>query len=111
MNLKNRLITCVLLLISFSCISLAQNPGDAQNAFEESPSLYKKYLIQVEVSDDSQKYFPKLYPIGYIVKETDEKTNQTTYLLAEFRDNQKATEALQKVKSLGYSEAFIVETK
>ena len=110
MIIKNRLITCLLCLISVVSLAQTSDPDQMHTKNANTETEKTTFLIQVEESSDDKKYFPKLYPIGYIVARTDEKERKTRYFLADFPDNQKANEVLKTVRSLGYTDAFIVES-
>jgi hypothetical protein len=66
------------------------------------------YFIQVAVYPDAKKFFPKLYPIGYILKDTDANKNITKYLLGDFATETEAIQVLKEVKGHGYKDAFVV---
>jgi hypothetical protein len=67
------------------------------------------FYIYVKESTDHKELFPKLYPIGFIIKEKNPATKKTTYLLGEFNSREKAEEALKVVKNSGYTKAHIIE--
>ncbi len=64
------------------------------------------YFIQVAESNNPKEFFPKLYPIGFILKDTKEQ--KTTYLLGDFETEIEAKDALASVRASGYTDAFIV---
>ena len=66
------------------------------------------YFIKVATSKKKNEYFPKLYPIGYIVQDTNKDKKTTNYLLGDFASEDDAKEALQEVKSHGYQDAYVV---
>ncbi len=102
---KNRFISLTLFL---STLSLAAQTSD--NSSSGSEDVKYTYLIHVEESSDYEKYFPKLYPLGFIVKVKDEESKLTNYYLGDFSDDQEARVALKEVHYLGYRNAFIIQT-
>ncbi len=77
--------------------------------YESDHPADSMFYIYVKESSDHKELFPKLYPIGFIIKEKNPATKKTTYLLGEFNSREKAEEALKVVKKSGYAKAHIVE--
>lgn len=102
---KNQFITLALCLFGYVCFTQSNNPTTL-----DKDNTLKTYLIHVDDSADGQKYFPKLYPLGYILKQKNEGDSKTSYFLGDFKNDHEAKLALQQVKSLGYREAFIVDS-
>lgn len=77
---------------------------------EQAAALQKAqpYFIQIAESNNPKEFFPKLYPIGFILKETDPNEKKTKYLLGDFSTEGEAQDALALVKASGYRDAFIV---
>lgn len=102
-------------MLSFSQTLSAQRSVDVPVSAElQKAKVIQKaqpYFIQVASSSDSKRFFPKLYPIGYILKETDNEKNITKYLLGDFATENEAFEILETVRDHGYPEAFVVHLK
>lgn len=95
-----------LFLVGATCL-FGQSKG---GTIEQAAAIQKAqpYFIQVAESNNPKEYFPKLYPIGFILKETDANQNKTKYLLGDFSSEVEALDALALVKASGYKDAFIV---
>jgi hypothetical protein len=98
-------ITFLLILSSVMAYSQAQT-----NTIQEEAAKQKAepFFIQVVESTNPREYFPKLYPIGFILKETNKDKKKTKYLLGDFSTEVEARDALNQVKGAGYKDAFIV---
>ncbi len=104
------LITISLLLsISINANSVNPVPDYCLAQYDANNPTDALFYIFVKESTDSKELFPKLYPIGFIIKEKNPNTKKTTYLLGEFNSRAKAEEALKVVKNSGYAKAHIIE--
>jgi len=96
------------ILVLFCCsfgYSQSQTKSIKEAAAEQNA---EPFFIQVTESSNPREYFPKLYPIGFILKETDRSKKKTKYLLGDFSTEIEARDALNIVKGAGYKNAFIV---
>ncbi len=99
----------IIIILVFITTSLG-----AQSAFptiEESAEHQnaKPYFIQIKESKSDREFFPKLYPIGFVIKERDRVKRKTKYLLGDFVSQEEAEKALITVKESGYKEAFVIK--
>ena len=101
--------TCLLLSISINASSVNPIPDHCPTHYDAATPTDGLFYIFVKESTDSRELFPKLYPIGFILKEKNPDTKKITYILGEFNSRAKAEEALKVVKNSGYSKAHIIE--
>ena len=105
----------LLLFILASFISTAQEPtisnDPSEIGIENDTKMTDMYYIYLKESKNHKEFFPKLYPIGFIVKEKSPNGKKTKYLLGEFSDRAEAEEALAIAISSGYNEAKIITKK
>lgn len=99
-----------LLISLLGIFSLGLNGQSAFPTVEETIEMQKAkpFFIQITESASNREYFPKLYPIGFIIKERDRVKRKTKYLLGDFASKEEADKALLLVKKSGYDEAFVV---
>lgn len=104
-----KIITFLFFLIGTIYCSHAQTASN-NNSLKEIAQMQnaQPYFIQVLESKDAEMLFPKLYPVGYIIKETNSKKKKTKYFLGDFASEQEARNSLNIVKALGYKDAIIV---
>lgn len=113
MSLTN-LISILILLFSFSSVNaqVASSSNDLSEAsFNTANEMVDMYYIYVKESKNHKELFPKLYPIGFIIKEKANNGKKTKYMLGEFTSMPEAEEALDTVKSSGYPDAHIITKK
>ena len=99
------------ILFSLFSLSVFANNNECSSATQtESMSSITEtmYYIFITESKNHKELFPKLYPIGYVMKEKDEKGKKTRYLLGEFKTMPEAEEALKIVVDSGYTQAKII---
>ncbi len=100
---------CLLLFISINASPVNPVSDYSLTQYDAANSADGLFYIFVKESTDSRELFPKLYPIGFILKEKNPDTKKITYILGEFNSRAKAEEALKVVKNSGYSKAHIIE--
>lgn len=101
--------TCLFLSASINASTVPMSLNSCAAQYESEHPVESLFYIYVKESSDHKELFPKLYPIGFIVKEKNPATKKTTYLLGEFNSREKAEEALKVVKKSGYTKAHIIE--
>ena len=109
-----KLISILILLFSFSTLNaqVVSNSNDLSEAsFNAANEMVEMYYIYLKESKNHKELFPKLYPIGFIIKEKANNGKKTKYMLGEFATMLEAEEALNTVKSSGYPDAHIVTKK
>lgn len=98
--------------ILFAAISLASLhalPPVSYSPISIASVSEPMYYIHITESKNDREFFPKLYPIGFVIKELNPNNNKTAYFLGEFSTQQEANEALTEVKASGYNKAYIVQ--
>ena len=107
----NRLIIIFVICLGSICASsqsVENYPASNDVAAAIDIQQSQPYFIKVATSKKKDEYFPKLYPIGYIVKDTNKDKKTTNYLLGDFASEGDAKLALEEVKSHGYMDAYVV---
>ena len=84
MSLTN-LISILILLFSISSVNaqVASNSNDLSEAsFNTATEMVEMYYIYVKESKNHKELFPKLYPIGFIIKEKAKNGKKTKYMFS-----------------------------
>ncbi len=99
------ILAIITMALSGQVASLSTTPITTNESASINKTMYYIYIIE---SKNHKELFPKLYPIGFVIKEKDAKAKKTTYLLGEFETMPEAEEALKQVITSGYKDAKII---
>lgn len=99
------LLFAVMILLS----AVAYGQSDATETTAVHTTTPAPYYIQFLESKDSNKLFPKLYAIGFVIKEQDVQSKKTKYYLGDFKTEAEATEILAEVRKMGYAKAQVIK--